>query len=105
MTSLNESSVGVNRAEAAGRAAWSRDCRRGEDFATLLAWAQSTLAADVLPCRCVNGSCLRCEAARVVSEWEAPATDGASDDWPADIVDLVDDGVPFVPAPEAEIPF
>jgi hypothetical protein len=109
MESLTSRPVPVNPdpVESADRAAWSRDCRRAEDFGTLLAWAQSTLPAEVLPCRCVDGSCLRCETARVVAEWEAPADSGGvrntppealPSDWPADTIDLVEDpaeGSPF----------
>jgi hypothetical protein len=87
----------------AERAAWARDARRAQDFGTLLAWAQSTLPSDALPCRCVDASCLRCETARVVAEWEAadppsPAASAPVPDWvSADepLIDLCDDDTPF----------
>jgi hypothetical protein len=52
----------------AGYEQWRRDCALEDVVPVLLAWARETLPAPVLPCRCLDKTCLRCRVAAIVGK-------------------------------------
>jgi hypothetical protein len=46
--------------------AWLGERAAAEELADLVAWAQATLPAPVMPCVCCNFTCLRCRVAAIV---------------------------------------
>jgi hypothetical protein len=54
--------------EPAAYREWRRQADDAWNRAVLLAWAEATLPAPVLPCACTDATCLRCQAAAAVAD-------------------------------------
>jgi hypothetical protein len=62
--------------ELLGYEEWRAEVKLHDDLDALLRWAVETLPAAVLPCRCLDASCLRCQVDRIVAERSDPPASG-----------------------------